>query len=113
MSADRYVPKVGDRVRRSNWSTREYIDVTAIGRVHFLGDDEDGDEYPHTIHGAWVLVPKPTPWPELVINVYPDRSVGNYLNEADADRAAFNERIGRICVHADGTVTAVRTEATS
>lgn len=111
MTADRYVPKVGDRVRHKNW-TKGYVDVAFVGISGFFGPDEGGAEEAYSLCSDWVLVPKPTPWPELVINVYPDCATWG-PSEAAADETANGRRIGKIYVHTDGTVTAVRTEATS
>ena len=39
-----YVPQVGDRVRRTNWSDRLYMDVEYVGRSVVVGADPDGRE---------------------------------------------------------------------
>jgi len=60
-----YVPQVGDRVRRTNWSDRLYMDVEYVGRSLVVGADPDGREMTATLSsttsGEWVKVETPAP----------------------------------------------------
>jgi len=60
-----YVPQVGDRVRRTNWSDRLYMDTEYVGRSLVVGADPDGREMTATLSstggGEWVKVVTPAP----------------------------------------------------
>ena len=60
-----YVPQVGHRARRTNWSDRLYMDVEYVGRSFVVGVDPDGREMTATLSsttsGEWVKVETPAP----------------------------------------------------
>lgn len=58
--SDPYVPVKGDRIRRKEWSTHNYMDVMFVGRQSVFGTDRSGNEFTARVEGEWVKVEKPT-----------------------------------------------------
>lgn len=60
-----YVPQVGDRVRRPEWLSDEWLDVKAVveAECRLGGPIYNGVWVWHMAGGVWVKVDKPEPWP--------------------------------------------------
>ncbi len=109
-----YIPRVGDRVRRRDWSDSEAVIVTAVGEQVFLGRQPISRHENAFLYGpgifSWIKVEPPVVYPEQWINVYPwlpvgRDLVGSYLSRDLADQNAGSRRIAVIHLATDGTVT--------
>ena len=99
MSITKYVPQVGDTVRRDIWTDPCLsVKVTAVGRNRFLAINAEDDElsYPTHLDWVWVKVETPAPLPDRWINVHP-RGLGATYPPTQAS-ANFGALPGRIAV---------------
>ena len=101
-----YIPQVGDRVTRPDWSDSDHIVVTGIGKTRLLAVTTDGYEGSFGLDGNWIKVEPPSTYPERWINVYPSSVTGAaYATVREADAWALSNRIAVIHLAADGTLT--------
>ncbi len=105
-----YVPKVGDKVRRSTWNQNEFVEVSAVGRTFFLGSgpfapDEDMYELSGARFGDLEPYVEPVVYPELWMNVYRDYISSWRTSRSEADSTASAGRVGVIHLASDGTLT--------
>ena len=125
-----YVPVKGDRIRRADWPTTEYLDVDYVGSSIIVGTDSsgdevtastgtewldvlcvggqqvfgidnDGDEWCPNLEGEWIKVETPTPLSEMWVNCYPNGHGSTFETRQDANNWASTNRIALVHIWTD------------
>jgi hypothetical protein len=99
--SEKYVPQVGDRVRRPEWS-EAYLDVAYVGSRWITGTDHAGVENVWSANDPWIKVE-----PRLTVREQWGmmNHVGNFIVDVNEEAARAHHRVGHLARIAAVTVT--------